>query len=494
MAAVQSGEGYEIIEQEGEYLYKVTIPELSPAEKAFMSETIERAIKEINIAPASATEATAKKEKLIEALVKLMTETLKFKGAKGASVSPDKLEFMAKSIADDMIGYGKIQPLLNDDNLEEVMVIGINAPVYVAHRKLGAVETNIVFEEDDGIQRIIEKIGRFSGRKIDLANPLLDARLPDGSRVNATLRPASLDGSTITIRKFKAEALTVVDIIKFNTFGSDLGAFLWLAVHGLGVKPSNVLVSGGTGSGKTTTLNCLGMFIPKKDRVITIEDTAELQLPLKHRVRLETKPPNVEGKGGLSFNQLLINTLRMRPDRLILGEVRGEEATTLFVAMNTGHDGCMGTVHANSADETISRLINPPMNVPLIMVPAVNLILMQNRIAVGGKPRRRVTEVAEVAGLEVDKVLLNRVFTHDPKTDKVKPTGTPSRLIAEIAEKAGLKPADVIKEIEQRAIVLDYLAQKDIHKLADVYQWIQAYYKNSENVLDKIGAGATTLD
>ncbi len=487
MAAVQSGEGYEIVDQDGEYLYKVTKPELSPVERAFMSEITERAIKEINISPATAAEAKEKKDKLIDALLKLMAETVKFKGAK-AGIPIDNLEYMAKAIADEMIGYGKIQPLLNDDNLEEVMVIGINAPVYVAHRKFGAVETNILFEEDDSIQRIIEKIGRFSGRKIDLANPLLDARLPDGSRVNATLRPASLDGSTITIRKFKAEALTIIDIIKFNTLGSDLAAFLWVAVHGLGVKPSNVLVSGGTGSGKTTTLNCLGLFVPRKDRVITIEDTAELQLPLKHRVRLETKPPNVEGKGGLSFNQLLINTLRMRPDRLILGEVRGEEAATLFVAMNTGHDGCMGTVHANSADETVTRLVNPPMNVPLIMIPAMNLVVMQNRIAVQGKPRRRITEVAEIAGIEVDKVLLNRVFVHDPKTDKVKPTGTPSRLMAEIAEKAGISPADVNMEREKRALILDYLVKKDIHKLQDVYQWVQDYYKNPDKVLDKIAA------
>lgn len=484
---MESGELYEIIEEDGEVLYKVKQPTFSKDERAFMAQVEDRAIRDINITPTSAADAKEKRAALVKSVVKLMEDMLAMKG-KGAAagLADDKKVAMAEQIANDMLGYGAIDPLLRDDNLEEVMVIGINAPVYVAHRKRGSIPTNIVFEEDESIQRIIEKIGRFSGRKIDLANPLLDARLPDGSRVNATLRPASLDGSTITIRKFKAEALTIINIIKFGSMTSEVAAFLWLAVDGMGVRPSNVIVSGGTGSGKTTTLNCLGLFIPKEDRVITIEDTAELQLPLKHKIRLETKPPNVEGKGGLSFNQLLINTLRMRPDRLILGEVRGEEAATLFVAMNTGHDGCMGTVHANNADETITRLINPPMNVPVIMIPALDLIIMQNRISVGGKIKRTITEIAEVSGIEVDKVLLNRVYVFDPKADKVKPTGVPSKLKQEIAEKAGVEPKEVNVEMQKRQILLDYLVSKDIMKLHDVYGWIQDYYASADKVLEKI--------
>ncbi len=485
--AVESGEGWEIVEESGELVYTVKQPKFSRDEKAFLAQVEDRAIRDINIAPGSQADAKAKKETLVKSIVKLMDDmaALKGKGASGV-IGEEKKLAMAEQIANDMLGYGAIEPLLGDDNLEEVMIIGVNAPVYVAHRKRGTMPTNIVFEEDESIQRIIEKIGRYSGRKIDLANPLLDARLPDGSRVNATLRPASLDGSTITIRKFKAEALTMVNIVKFGTMSSEVAAFLWLAVDGFGVRPSNIIVSGGTGSGKTTTLNCLGLFVPREDRVITIEDTAELQLPLKHKIRLETKPPNVEGKGGLSFNQLLINTLRMRPDRLILGEVRGEEASTLFVAMNTGHDGCMGTVHANNANETITRLINPPMNVPVIMIPALDLIIMQNRISVGGKVKRRITEIAEVSGIEVDKVLLNRIYTHDPKTDVVKSTGVPSKLKQEIAEKAGVEPKEVNVEMQKRQILLDYLVSKDITKLQDVYMWIQDYYADPEKVLDKI--------
>lgn len=492
MPAVESGEAYEIVEEEGELVYKVKLPELNPADEQFIADVLDRTIKELSINLDAISDQETRKGKLRDEVLKMMLgeiDGLKsgVKKLEGFEV-PDnkKLAQMCEIIIDSMIGYGAIEPLLADDALEEVMVVGTNAPVYVAHRKHGTLPTNLVFEDDMCIQRIIERIGRFSGRKIDIANPLLDARLPDGSRVNATLRPASLDGSTITIRKFKAEALTMIDIIKFGTFSSEVAAFMWLAVDGMGVKPANVLVSGGTGSGKTTTLNCLGLFIPKRDRVITIEDTAELQLPLQHMIRLETKPPNVEGKGGLSFNQLLINTLRMRPDRLILGEVRGEEASTLFVAMNTGHDGCMGTAHANTANETVTRLINAPMNVPLIMIPAMDLIIMQNRISVGGKVGRRVTEIAEIAGTELDKVLLNKIYEHDPKDDKVKSTGTPSRLKQDIAKKGGISGEELNIELEKRAIVLDYLVSKNITKLEDVYKWIQDYYKDPDGVLERM--------
>lgn len=485
---IESDEMYEIVERDGEYVYKVRLPDLTPDEKKFMKEVENKAIEEITVSPGIIKE---KKEFLLNEVLKKMIEYVEYCSQlkeKGGLVIPEgsKLKAIAGFIVNDMIGYGLIDPLLADDDLEEVMVIGTNVPVYIVHRKYGTMETNIVFEEDEMIQRIIEKIGRHTGRKIDLANPLLDARLPDGSRVNATLKPASLDGSTITIRKFKEEALTMIDIIKFGTLSPKVAAFLWLAVEGLGVRPSNIIVSGGTGSGKTTTLNCLGVFISKSNRVITIEDTAELQLPLRHLIRLETKPPNIEGKGGLSFNQLLINTLRMRPDRLILGEVRGEEAETLFVAMNTGHDGCMGTVHANSANETITRLINAPMNVPLIMIPALDLIVMQNKIAIGGRIKRRITEISEVAGTEMDKVLLNKIYEHDPKNDVIKETGTPSRLKQEIAARASISGEELNIELEKREIVLEYLVKKDITKLDNVYNWIQDYYKNPDKVLDKI--------
>jgi flagellar protein FlaI len=484
MATVAEGEKFEIVEEDKEFLYKVKLPELSENETNIMQQVLDTAITDLQISFEKKTQQELRKEIQAEILRRLVD----FLEESQPSEIPehDKLMMMADMIVSDMVGYGPLDFLLDDDDLEEVMVIGEQRPVYVAHRKHGMMPTNIAFKNDDDIKKIIERMGRHMGRKIDAANPLLDARLPDGSRVNATLRPASLDGSTITIRKFKAETLSIVDIIKFGTMSTELGAFLWLAVEGLGVKPCNVLVSGGTGSGKTTTLNCLGEFIPYDDRVITIEDTAELQLPIPHIVRLETKPPNPEGKGGLSFNQLLVNTLRMRPDRLILGEVRGEEAKTLFVAMNTGHDGCMGTCHANSANETITRLINPPMSVPQIMVPALDLIVMQNRISVSGKIRRRITEISEIAGTEMDKVLLNKIYEFDPKADQTVSTNVPSALKREIAERAGVSGEEINVEQQKREIVLDFLLKKDIHTAKDVNEWIQSYHKDPDGTLERI--------
>jgi flagellar protein FlaI len=491
--SILKGEDYEIVMEDGAPFYKVNLPDLSKADWLVISDTIDRAIRELSVDIDPTADKESQKGKIRDEILKVLlgeVDAAKSGVKKREGFEPPndkKLTQMGEIIVDAMVGYGQIEPLLADDGIEEVMVIGVNAPVYIAHRQHGAMPTNIVFENDEGITRIIERIGRFSGRKIDLANPLLDARLPDGSRVNATLRPASLDGSTITIRKFQAEALTIINLLNWETFGSDVAAFLWLAVEGLHVKPANILVSGGTGSGKTTTLNCLGNFIPEKDRIITIEDTAELQINAPHLIRMETKPPSVEGTGGLDFNDILINTLRMRPDRLILGEVRGSEAATLFVAMNTGHDGNLGTCHANTANETVTRLINAPMNVPLIMIPALDLVIMQNRITVDGKVRRRVTEIAEVAGTELDKILLNKIYEHDPKTDKVNPTGTPSRLKQDIAFKAGISGEELNVEVEKRQILLDYLLKKEIMALEEVSKWIQDYHKDPDGTLQKIG-------
>jgi flagellar protein FlaI len=252
----------------------------------------------------------------------------------------------------EMIGYGILDTLLKDDKLEEIMVIGPDRPVFIFHRDYEMMTTNIVFGNDAEIYAIIDRIAREVGRRVDIQNPLLDARLPDGSRVNATIRPVSLEGSTLTIRKFREEPFTVVDLISKSTVSVELAAYLWMAVDGLGAKPANILVSGGTGSGKTTTLNVLASFVPASERIITIEDTAELKLPVEHWIRFETRPPSIEGTGEITMDTLVKNSLRMRPDRIIVGEVRHAEAFTLLTAINTGHDGCMGTVHANSASET----------------------------------------------------------------------------------------------------------------------------------------------
>ena len=315
-------------------IYELILPKLSKDEEMLFKRIKERAITEIQIDPAAIPDPEKRRRVFLDAVKKMIKD-------EAPHFSEGRIEVLAELIVQQMIGYGKLDPLVRDDNLEEIMVIGTGKPVYVWHRKHNMCKTNITFPDEREILNIIERIAREVGRRIDQQSPLLDARLPDGSRVNATIPPISLDGPTITIRKFKKDPLTIIDLIKYQTMSSDIAAFLWVLVDGLGVKPANILVSGGTGSGKTTTLNSLAMFIPPSERVISIEDTAELQLPVEHWIRLETRPPNLEGKGEVTMDDLVRNTLRMRPDRIIVGEVRGPEARTMFTAMNTGHNGAL---------------------------------------------------------------------------------------------------------------------------------------------------------
>ncbi|MEE3490871.1 MAG: CpaF family protein, partial [Methanobrevibacter sp.] len=274
-------------------------------------------------------------------------------------ISNAYLDHLSRRFLRDIIGYGKIDPLIQDDELEEIMIIGTSKPIFVYHRQYGMMKTNLQFESDEELRDLIDSIARQINRRIDQESPILDGRLVDGSRINATIPPVSADGPSLTIRKFKRDPLTIIDLINSRTVSLDLAGFLWLCIDGLGVKSANAIISGGTSSGKTTTLNALSAFINPNERIITIEDTLELQIPHEHVIRMETRPANVEGKGELTMNDLVKNSLRQRPDRIIVGEVRAGEAITLFTALNTGHSG-FGTLHSNDARETITRLTNEP--------------------------------------------------------------------------------------------------------------------------------------
>ena len=367
-----------------------------------------------------------------------------------------------------------INTLLADDNLEEIMVLGTEKAVRVYHRHHGMCITNIKFTESD-LEQIVSRCApqAAEGMHVDAdqsiaaasvvggtstttagrgdvgADVLIDGRLPDGSRLNITLPPASPDGITITIRKFPSDPLTFIDLINYKTMTPHLAAYLWTCVEGLGFKPANILIAGGTGSGKTSTLNALTIFIPKRERLITIEDTAEIVLKHDHWIRLEavhnvSRGPafgagdRCSGVVSITMDDLVKNTLRMRPDRILIGEVRGSEAQTMFTAMNTGHEGTLGTLHANTANETITRLTNPPMDVPVIMMSGLDLIIMQSRLNIHGKSVRRITEVVEVGGIENQNVKLNPIFKWNPATDTIENTGVPSRMREKIATAAGI--------------------------------------------------------
>jgi flagellar protein FlaI len=463
-------------------MYRLRLPELSKQEVKLVEVTKKKAIEEIKIDPNKISDPIERQRVFTHEVLKILERE-----SREMHLSSDRLKRLGEVVVRDMIGYGLLDQMLADDRLEDIMVTGIGKPVYVYHRKHGMCFTNIVFGDEDSIRQIIDKMARVIGRRIDQQTPLLDARLPDGSRINATLLPVTLEGPTLSIRKFRKDPLTVIDILNFGTVSTDVAAFLWLVVDGLNIKPANILFAGGTGCGKTTTLNAATTFVPSRERIISIEDTAELQLPHRHWIRMETRPPNVEGRGEITMDDLVKNALRMRPDRLIVGEVRGPEARTMFTAMNTGHDGCMGTVHSNSAMETITRLTEAPMDVPEIMIQALDIIVMQQRIYHRQKGQiRRVTEVAEITGLEGSKPQLSRVFKWNPRTDIVEATGVPSKIKRTIAEFSGLSGGDIEIEIGKRATVLEWMKKKGIRSVFDVGAVIQEYYLDPEAVMKKI--------
>jgi pilus assembly protein CpaF len=313
----------------------------------------------------------------------------------------------------DLLGYGPIQPLLDDPEVSEIMV---NGPKKIFVEKNGQlIKTNLAFDDDDHVVRVIDRIILPLGRRVDYDSPTVDARLPDGSRVNAVVRPVAIDGPSITIRKFRKDKLQVEDLINFGSVTTQMADFLEACVK----ARFNIVISGGTGSGKTTLLNVMSGFIPENERIITIEDAAELQLQQDHVMRMETKPPNSDGLGAVTIRELVRNSLRMRPDRIVVGEVRGGEALDMLQAMNTGHDGSLTTIHANTPRDALSRIetlvFMAGMDLPLKVVrqqisSAVDLIVQQTRLKDG---QRKVTAVTEVAGMEGDVVVLTDIFKFD---------------------------------------------------------------------------------
>jgi len=384
----------------------------------------------------------------------------------------------------EMLGLGKIEFLLADSNIEEIVVNKSKEPVWVYHKKYGWLQTNLIIENEAEIENYSSIIARRVGKQITTLTPLLDAHLITGDRANATLYPISSKGNTITIRRFRREPWTVTDLIANKTTSSELMALLWQCIE----YELNIIFSGGTASGKTTVLGACLPFIQPNNRMLSIEDTRELQAPdYLHWVPLTTREPNPEGKGGVSMLDLLVNSLRMRPDRILVGEIRRQkEAEVMFEAMHTGHS-VYTTVHANTAEETVRRLTNPPISIPISMLDAVHLTVVMFRNRRLGV--RRVLQVAELIpekrGRGNEEIRVNVLYRWRGTDDKIVAHAESVRLFDELGLHTGLSKAEIQTELGKKKEILEWMVKNNITKVNNVGKIMAEYYMDPDSVYEK---------
>jgi len=382
------------------------VRQLNPTEREWKQRIYERLLKVLDLSLLSSLGEEEARAQVREATNRLLLE-------ESAPLSLAQRQFVTRRIEDEVMGLGPLEPLLADPTVSDILV---NGPRQVYVERFGKLElTEVQFNDDAHLMNIIDRIVSAVGRRVDESSPMVDARLKDGSRVNVIIPPLALDGPMLSIRRFGRELLSMDDLIRLSTLDEPMARVLGGIVHGR----LNVVISGGTGTGKTTLLNILSAFVPTSERIVTIEDSAELQLQQPHVVRLETRPPNIEGKGAVTQRDLVRNALRMRPDRIIVGEVRGAEALDMLQAMNTGHDGSLTTVHANSPRDALGRIENmvsmsgvslPIRALRAQMASAINVVMQITRDEDG---KRRLTSLQEINGMEGDVITMSEIFTFE---------------------------------------------------------------------------------
>ena len=451
-------------EEETAPIYSLSVLNISETTKLLLNKIRDEFVSKVSL---SAKEAKEEEDvsKIQEAFKKEILVLIK---KYFPSVDQKTSDLLVNYVIQQYIGLGNIEILLKDKDLEEIVINNAEEPVWVYHRKHGWLKTNITVDEEERIRHYATTIGREVGKEITLLKPLMDAHLLTGHRVNATLSPISTKGNTITIRKFAEKPWSITDLINNKTMPYEAAAWIWLAVQ----NELSMIISGGTGSGKTSTLNAIANFFPPNHRIISIEDTRELTLPkMLHWVPLETRLPNPEGKGEITMLDLVVNSLRMRPDRIIMGEIRRKkEAEVLFEAMHTGHS-VYATLHANNTEETITRLTNPPIDVPKLMLGAVSMILVQNRTRRTGLRRTlQISEITEDGGANV-------LMQFSIQKDALLKTKEPKRLYDTLNLYSGLNPAEIKKELQEKQEILKYLVHKDINDVHEIGLLMAKYYR-----------------
>ncbi|MCH7968688.1 MAG: type II/IV secretion system ATPase subunit, partial [Thaumarchaeota archaeon] len=384
----------------------------------------------------------------------------------------------------DFIYLGKIEPLMRDHMVEEISCDGTAIPIYVWHREYESIPTNIMFTSDKELNNFARKISYICGKHVSTANPIIDATLPEGSRINLTLgHEITKRGSTFTIRRFRADPITVIDLIKFGTMSPEIAAYFWYTTE----KNATMLIAGGTASGKTTALNSLTAFIRPGQKIVSIEDTQELNLPHENWIPAVSRQNFTDGKiGEINQYDLLRAALRQRPDVIIVGETRGREAYTLFQAMATGHGG-YSSIHADSVEATLTRLASSPMDIPTQLIAnTLDIITLQIKLRVKDRSVRRVIQVSEIVGLDesVDKIKTNEFFKWDPITDTHRCTGT-SVVLNKIKERLGESTEKINEELRMRKMALEWMVKNDIRQQKDVAKTILEFYADPERFTER---------
>jgi|GEM_PF-303507 len=462
--------------------YQVSIPHIDFVTRALLDETKKALINEVRIGTKDVYD-TDKFQKLKVKFVSRAKEKLRNVLKKS---SDEYVSTLSKLLVNEMLGLGDIEYLLLDDGIEEIVVNSSKEPVWVYHKKYKWTKTNIILPTEDLINNYASRVAREVGREITHLKPLLDAHLTTGDRVNATLAPISSNGNTMTIRRFSRTPWSAIHLIQphIKTISPEVAAFLWLALE----FELSVLVAGGTAAGKTSFLNAIMPFMPASQRIISIEDTRELNLPeFLHWLPMTTRNPNPEGEGGISMLDLLQNSLRMRPDRIIVGEVRArKEAEVLFESMHTGHS-VYGTFHAERAQEVVDRITSPPMNIPGQVMKSLHLIVNQYRNRRTGA--RRTFEICEVLKDDGDKPKLNTLYKWNPKTDQINKMYPSIRIAEEISMFTGMSEKDIEENLKDKQVVLEYLLANGIMDVNKVGRVVTEFYLDREDVLDTLQRG-----
>ncbi len=461
--------------------YNVSIPHITPTTEIILDQIREEIIKESSIEVKDIIQSNREggfEEEFVNSVKLLVKKYL-------PDMRDNIIDYLVTYVIQKSLGLGKVEILMDDDQLEEIAINNAKEPIWVYHRKYGWLKTNVYLKDEAEIYHYASMIGRKVDRQISILNPLLDANLASGDRVNATINPISLRGNTITLRKFASKPWTITDFVKNQTISIDGAALLWLCIQ----YEMSIIIAGGTASGKTSMLNVVSNFFPPNQRIISIEDTHELRLPMfLHWVPLITRQPNPEGKGGVTMLDLLVNSLRMRPDRIIVGEIRRKrEAEVLFEAIHTGHS-VYATVHANSAEEAITRLTSPPIEIPKNMLPAISLILVQYRNRRTGL--RRTFQLAEIN----DKAEGNILLQFNIENDKIERTklfrdalagrkNVKSSLFSKLQLFTGMTIKQIVADIKEKEKVLKWMVAHDINFVDKVGEVMAKYYTQKEELM-----------